>query len=170
MIDILLLQPDDAQVYWDLRLFALQESPASFGSTWEESVNRPNPLEQVIERLQPSDHMFTMGAFDEGQLIGVVTIVRENQIKFAHRANLFAMYVSPQARGKGIAKQLIQKAIEQASRMNGLEQINLTVASTNQAARRLYESVGFVEFGYEEKAMKHGDEYWDEVWMKLQLS
>lgn len=166
-MDIRLLQPSDAVAYWDLRLFALKESPVSFGSTWEESVNRPNPLEQVKERLQPSEQMFTMGAWDNDQLVGVVTIVRETQTKFSHRANLYAMYVAPSARGKGLAKRLIQKAIDHATQFIGLEQINLIVVSTNEAARRLYESVGFVAFGYEGKSMKYGEEYWDEILMKL---
>jgi hypothetical protein len=33
----------------------------------------------------------------------------------------------------------------------------------NAPARRLYESVGFLEFGVEPKASKYGDKYYDET-------
>jgi len=170
-MNIRLLNPDDAEAYWSLRLFALQESPDAFSSTWEEAVNRPDPLEQTRERLHPDNRSFTMGAFQEERLVGVVTIVREQQMKLRHKANLYAMYVLPDMRGKGVAKELIRQAIQHAQTlMEGLEQINLTVNAHNRPARNLYASLGFVSFGCEQKAMKSGDTYSDEEWMKLFLA
>jgi RimJ/RimL family protein N-acetyltransferase len=47
----------------------------------------------------------------------------------------------------------------------GVEMVQLTVVSENEAARRLYEAMGFVEYGYERRALKHDGRYYDEVLM-----
>jgi RimJ/RimL family protein N-acetyltransferase len=43
--------------------------------------------------------------------------------------------------------------------------VQLTVVSVNEAARRLYSAMGFVEYGYEKRALKHDGRYFDEVLM-----
>jgi RimJ/RimL family protein N-acetyltransferase len=45
----------------------------------------------------------------------------------------------------------------------------LTVVASNVAARRLYSAAGFEEYGLERRALKVGDEYYDEVLMVLPL-
>jgi ribosomal protein S18 acetylase RimI-like enzyme len=49
----------------------------------------------------------------------------------------------------------------------GLEQVALGVSTTNVAAKRLYESLGFEIYGRENRALKIGDEYVDEELMVL---
>jgi RimJ/RimL family protein N-acetyltransferase len=39
------------------------------------------------------------------------------------------------------------------------------VVSENDSARRLYSASGFVEYGYEKRALKHKGRYYDEVLM-----
>lgn len=79
------------------------------------------------------------------------------------------MYVIPEKRGNGFAKMLLKTAIEQAKRTQGIEQINLTVVSTNVSAKRLYDSLGFEQFGVERRALKVGKAYFDEIHMVLFL-
>jgi hypothetical protein len=43
------------------------------------------------------------------------------------------------------------------------------MVSENRPALRLYESVGFLEFGRETKASKYGEKYYDETLMALDL-
>jgi RimJ/RimL family protein N-acetyltransferase len=43
--------------------------------------------------------------------------------------------------------------------------VQLTVVSENEAARRLYWALGFVEYGYEKRSLKHDGRYDDEVLM-----
>ena len=50
------------------------------------------------------------------------------------------MYVDTENRRSGLARDLIRKAIERAKEMK-LEQLNLGVVSTNEPAKRLYESM-----------------------------
>jgi len=41
----------------------------------------------------------------------------------------------------------------------------LTVISENEAARRLYRALGFIEYGVEKRALKQNGRYYDEVLM-----
>jgi len=43
--------------------------------------------------------------------------------------------------------------------------VQLAVVSENEAARRLYAAMGFVEYGHEKRALKQGGRYYDEVLM-----
>jgi RimJ/RimL family protein N-acetyltransferase len=43
--------------------------------------------------------------------------------------------------------------------------VQLTVVSENEVARRLYGAMGFVEYGYEKRALKQDGRYYDEVLM-----
>src|SRR5215469_12307970 len=101
------LSEDDAPVYWPLRLRALREEPEAFGSSYEESVNRP--LEQMAERFRlarQSSNGFTLGAFDGDALVGTATLSREEGRKNRHIAGVYGVYVAPEARGRSIGRAL----------------------------------------------------------------
>lgn len=160
------LGPEAALAYQKVRLYALQESPAAFGSSYAEEVDRP--LAVVAERLgDKSNHVF--GAIDgEGQLAGIVTLRWERRPKSSHKAFIFAMYVLPEYRGQGIGRALLETAIGRAREL-GLRQLNLSVVEANEAAVHLYESLGFERFGLEKEAFKIDDTFFDVAYMALRL-
>ncbi|MEH7115935.1 GNAT family N-acetyltransferase [Neobacillus vireti] len=168
-MEIRLLTPADAQSYWTLRLEALKNHPEAFLSSYEESVRRENAVEQTAENFTTKAN-YTFGAYDQAQLVGVVTLLQEERKKIRHRANIFAMYVSPSKRGKGLGKALMTAAIQQAKAMKGIEKINLNVTATNQRAKQLYAKLGFQEFGLEKNALKVDDAYYDDLYMVLYLN
>lgn len=167
-MEIKLLTPIDASAYWELRLEALQQSPEAFATSYEEAKQRTNPIEQVEKNLQTEGN-YTFGAFQQDKLVGMVTLSQESYLKMKHRANIFAMYVSPQARGLGAGKALLIEAIDKAKSIEEIEKINLSVVSTNETAKNLYSQLGFKVFGLEEKALKVADTYHDEDHMVLSL-
>lgn len=165
-MEIRQLHHHDAEAYFALRLEALQPNPEAFGSSYEEE--KDYPLSQIQSRL--TDPAYVFGAFLENTLIGVVTLVRETKQKMSHRANIYAVYVTPLHRGKGVAKQLLQAAIEHAHTLQGIEQLYLAVVSDNISAKKLYRSFGFETYGIDQKAIKISRKYYDEELMVRFLS
>lgn len=157
-MEIRLLTTADVDQYVKIRLQALQESPAAFATSFEEE--KYTALQKYEVRFQsPSG----------GNLVGVVTLIREERIKTRHRANIVAMYVAPERRGSGVGKALIGTAIEQAQQLEGIEQIYLSVVTNNKQARKLYTSLGFVPYSLEKHALKLDGTYYDEEHMVLFL-
>jgi len=163
-MEIRLLTAKDAESYRTLRLEGLQTNPEAFGSSFEEEKDRV--LELFASRLI-AQGSYTFGAFDQDELLGVATLVQESKIKLKHKASIFAVYVSPKKRGLSLGKRLMLEVINQGSKLADVEQINLTVVSSNDSAKGLYTSLGFQVFGTEKRALKIGQQYFDEDYMVL---
>ncbi|WP_313892050.1 GNAT family N-acetyltransferase [Psychrobacillus sp.] len=167
-MEIRLLTAEDANAYWELRLEALLQNPEAFATSYEEAIERQHPVEKVANNLRTEGN-YTYGALENGQLVGMLTLLVEQPLKLKHRANIFAVYVSPSIRGLGVGNTLVTKAIEKAKSIESLVKLNLSVVSSNKQAKRLYEKLGFKVFGVEEKALKLADTYYTEEHMTLIL-
>lgn len=169
-MQIRLLDETDAEAYCDLRLRMLREQPHAFTSSHDEEARRP--LSWTQARLRASEvapARFVLGAFSTaGRLAGSVGLAVEEKQKQRHKALLFGMFTAPEERNKGVGRALLAACLDRASRLPGLEQINLTVTEGN-AAERLYASVGFERFGVEPRAIKCSGEYYAKVHMVLRL-
>lgn len=167
-MEITLLNESHAEDYWNLRLEMLKQSPTSFGSSYEEALQRQHPIEMTKKRLS-SNESFTFGLVVEEKLAGAVTMVRESALKINHKASIYAMYVSPALRGQGLARRLLEAAINLAKETEGIEQLMITVVTTNETAKGLYHSCGFKPYGTEKRALKYNEEYYDEELMVMFL-
>jgi ribosomal protein S18 acetylase RimI-like enzyme len=151
----------------------LQRHPDAFTSSYEEDVVKP--LSWAEQRLAPgaaAPFDFVLGGFSDtpfASLVGAVGLNVEPRVKQRHKGFLFGMYVAPEFEGRGMGRALLEACIERARRIDGLEQINLTVTATNDRAKRLYEAAGFKVFGIEEHAIKVGDRYYAKAHMVLRL-
>ncbi|WP_068780253.1 GNAT family N-acetyltransferase [Paenibacillus sp. GM2] len=165
---IRVLQESDAQMYQQVRLDGLRKDPSAFGTTYDREEKFS--LEMVAERIKPSMDKFVLGAFgDHGNLFGVVVFVRETGMKTRHKGNIYGMYVVPEKRGIGLGKELMGEVIRKAREMEGVEQLNLTVISNNNPAKKLYMSLGFEIYGQERNALKYENQYDDEDLMVLRF-
>jgi ribosomal protein S18 acetylase RimI-like enzyme len=95
--------------------------------------------------------------------------MRETGLKEKHKERIYAVYVSAEQRGKGVGKALIAALLGAARQDLSLQQILLSVASTQIAAKKLYRSFGFETFGTEPNALKIGSTYVDEDHMILRV-
>ena len=135
-------------------------NPEALGSTFE--FEDKLDVAWFAGRLE---NAHVIGAFRGGELIGTAGFAIQQGEKNAHKGRLWGMYVRPSSRSLGVGR-LLMNAVLDVARQN-VELIQLSVVKENQPARRLYESVGFLEFGVEKKASKYGDEYYDEALMAL---
>ena len=76
---------------------------------------------------------------------------------------IWGMYVRREARQYGIGERLIDAAVAHAP--GHVEQLQLSVVTENEAARRLYAKAGFIEYGHQINALKHGGRYYDDILM-----
>ena len=160
------LTAKDEEALWLLRLRAPTDNPEAFATTLAETL--ASGRERVVQHLH-LEEAFYIGAF-ESELVGMVFFRREEGRKNLHKGRILRMYVQPESRGQGVGKLLLQEVISQAKQIEGIEQLHLTVVTTNIAARSLYRSMGFEVYGTILQALKMDEQYWDEEMMVLQLS
>jgi RimJ/RimL family protein N-acetyltransferase len=157
------LAPAEGAAYREIRLEALRLNPEAFGSAFEAESARP--LEHFSERVASCP---VFGAFRGGEIVGMAGFWDREGAKDAHKGYLWGMYVRADSRNAGVGRILAKAVIEYARQH--VEVLQLDVVSENEAARRLYASLGFVEYGIERKALKQGGRYYDEVLMAKDLT
>ena len=170
-LNIRALTEDDAGDFRRLRLRALKEHPDAFGSSYE--AESALPLETVAARMRrtaESPHAFTLGAYREGELVGVVGFYRDSSsAKVRHKGHVWGMYVAAERQSEGVGRALMRELLARAATIPGLEQVHLDVVSRNEAARGLYASLGFETYGVEPNALVVDGEGLDEEMMVLHL-
>jgi cyclohexyl-isocyanide hydratase len=154
----------DVAAYKEFFLKGLVEDEANFRISPDDEKNAPFPTRDAPDS-------FTLGAYEDGRLAGIVSFQREgrDRQKLRHKGLLFRMYVDPQFRGKGVGQALIEALRRRVERLGDVEQINLTVVSSNPVAKKLYEKFGFVSFAVEKNALKWRGHYYTEEQMVLFL-
>ena len=125
-----------------LRLAALADSPAAFGSTLGRELGHGETTWR--ERLGASPCFL---AWRDGEPVGLVAVLAEQP--GSGRWHLVSMWVSPQARGCGVADRLVAAVIAQV-RAVGAATVTLWVATGNARARAFYVRMGFRATGIQQ--------------------
>ncbi|MBW4677493.1 MAG: GNAT family N-acetyltransferase [Desmonostoc geniculatum HA4340-LM1] len=101
--------------------------------------------EKWLTRLANNDRSVFLVSENQGQLVGFLVATIEQEIPI-YRLQEFAfvhdIWVEPEHRQNGIARQMVMQTIERFSQM-GVKQIRLDTANGNEASRRLFASCGF---------------------------
>ena len=155
-IEIRRLAREDAVLYRDVRLEALQANPEAFGSTFE--VEDAQPLSLFSDRLGSST---VLGAFRDTEFVGIVGFAVQQGQKEAHKGALWGMYVRPAARNAKVGRRLVEAVCNHARQQ--VELIQLSVVVDN-------ERLDFLEYGVEKNALKQAGRYYDLVLMAKDLS
>lgn len=107
-------------------------------------------------------------AYDGDDLVGLGEWRRYELAPQAQNADLEKVFVSRRCRGTGAGRLLMEHLVEQA-RAAGVEVLTLQVRGNNHGAMRLYERLGFVEYGRIRDFVGAGRDRWDKVVMALDL-
>ena len=163
-----ILIPTDAAEFQAIRLRGLQECPEAFASSYEEEVD--TPLSTIELRLTPKEQAAVFGAFDGDRLIAIVGLARETFIKFAHKGFIWGMYVAPESRQRGCGAGILRFACAHAIDTMKVRQVNLGVNTKNSAALKLYQKLGFEQFGLERDFLFYDGVFHDEYQMVWRAS
>jgi ribosomal protein S18 acetylase RimI-like enzyme len=123
-----------------IRIRALLDAPAAFGSTYEREASL-TPEAWATRLARTSNAHFVAS---DGAPVGMVAIVRD--VNDDDLAWLVGMWVDPDARGTGIADELIATALDWAE-TEQFTGVRLHVTEGNGPAERLYVRHGFYPTG-----------------------
>jgi ribosomal protein S18 acetylase RimI-like enzyme len=107
-------------------------------------------LARVADVRTRSALALVLGAFEDGRVLGTVTLELDRRIPGGHprppldpgQAHVRMLGVDPSARRRGVARALMEACLDEARRA-GKERLTLETTETMTAAQRLYEAMGF---------------------------
>lgn len=164
------LAPSDALVYRALMLEAYDRHPDAFTSSHAERAALPHHWWESRLETGPAPSQIVLGAIEDHSLAGVVGLSFETREKSRHKSTLFGMYVPLEFRQRGVGRELVLAALEQAKARDGVSLVQLTVTQGNAGAQSLYERCGFVKFGLEPNAIAVGPRLLSKVHMWRDLA
>lgn len=129
------VEPDDWAAWRDLRLEALADTPIGFAEWYADAL-------QVSEqdwRARLSRPGIRFLAYEGERAVGMAGGFRDE----AGLPILFAVYVTPEARGGGVLKALVDRVASWCAP----EPLTLDVHVDNARARRAYQRLGFILTG-----------------------
>ena len=130
------LGESDWEAYREARLAALEDSPDAFvASAAEESAF---PEDRWRDRMRRSRRLL---AEEDGAILGVASVGRASDGS-EHRAELFGLWVAPQARGSGVATALVT-AGARVARQTGNTHLLYWVGTDNGRAVAFASGFGF---------------------------
>ncbi|GAB3816325.1 GNAT family N-acetyltransferase [Kribbella italica] len=136
MTELQVLTPDDWKAWRELRLAALSEAPAAFGSRYEDWVDAEE--DRWRARLSVPGSYCVIVSLD-GVPSGMAGGMPADEDEVRH---LVSMWVSPAARGHGLGDRLMG-AVENWARAEGAHAVELSVVQGNDNAHALYLRHGY---------------------------
>ena len=132
-------------MYRALRLRALQEAPDAFGSSFANEAMRSDAAwAQRILAATTSGKDCPLFACHGKQVCGLIWC--KLSADQPSQADLYQMWVTPEARGRGAGRALLEAAVDWA-RKKGCRELHLGVTAADSPALRLYQSHGFRALG-----------------------
>lgn len=161
-MEIKILAEDDWELFRDIRLEALKNSPINFGSSYDqEAIYDETQFRQIL------NDNYIFGAFIEGKIIASAAIASNTKPRRIHIGEIWAVYTKPDYRNQSVSQRLLSRLIEFAK--NHFMQLKLSVNTENSYALQAYKKVGFKEYGQEPRALKIDNNFEDITLMVLML-
>ena len=125
-------------------------------------------MELFIDQQAQSDNQIILLAFLNDELVGVINITADQRPRVCHIGDVF-LGIKKAYWGNGLGSILMEEAIEWAQSSGSIRRLQLTVQKRNTAAVHLYEKMGFIIEGLQERgAYIEGGEFLD-VYLMGQL-
>ena len=159
----------DLDAYKVLRDHALAHHEEAFTSDAATEALRTAQSYRARLGADSSPGGFTLGAWRGERLVGAITCERDARSKVRHIGHIVGTMVASDAQTQGVGRALLQALLSRASADPEVEQLTLSVTSSNRVAVRLYESAGFTRYGTLPRATRVGSRFLDKDLMLLNL-
>ena len=159
-------ETDAAEV---LRCFTLTHAETDYLLTYpEENTFTVEQEAKFLKARSESENAIEIAAFIGGRIVGTAGVepIGETE-KIRHRAD-FGIAVEKACWGRGVGRALTLACIE-CAKQAGYLQMELEVVAENASAVRLYESVGFREYGRNPRAFRARTGWQTLILMRLEL-
>ena len=152
-----------------MRCFNLTHSETDYLLTYPEENSFTLEQEaEFLKKSQESERAIEIAAFIGGRIIGTAGLEPVGyKEKIQHRAD-FGIAIEKEYWGRGIGKALTLACIECANQA-GYLQMELEAVAKNVSAVRLYESVGFKEYGRNPRGFRAKTGWQELILMRLEL-
>ncbi len=142
-----------ANEWWEhrrLRLESLKESPAAFGTRYDEALARPDEYwRDTTGHAAEGDAVGSFVAVVAGAFVGMATALLDTDITDTRCYQLVGVYVVPDYRGRtlGLSDALVAEVVRWARQDAGARRVRLYVTDSNDRAAAFYRRFGFAETG-----------------------
>ncbi|MEA3457929.1 MAG: pyridoxal-phosphate dependent enzyme [Candidatus Thermoplasmatota archaeon] len=148
---------DDGKIDLDIELISKDDLNISYGQFLDKLdewlLEFSDPMDEIAEAVENGfEHGHVIGAFDHGAIVGIAILSRTNFDTFLPKYHLSYIATKKDVKGKGIATQLLQKAIDVSK-----GDLSLHVETDNKKAIKLYEKMGLRKKYY--RMLYVGEEY-----------
>jgi len=165
-IQIRKLRQSESMSYREIRLQCLKHFPEYFSSNYQDEKRKHKLFfEPFIEQSDANN--FVIGAFLENTLIGISGFERYNRAKTNHRGIILQVYVTPDYQRQNIGSSMIQSTLNEAFKINGIEQIEIGVIASNENAEKIYKKIGFQTYGIHKNYLKIDNLHYDHKMMMI---
>ena len=107
-------------------------------------------MQAFIMKQAQSDNEITLLAFLNDELVGVINITADQRPRVRHIGDIF-LAIKKSFWGHGLGSVLLDEAIEWAKSSRVIRRLQLTVQKRNLAAVHLYQKMGFIIEGLQER-------------------
>jgi L-amino acid N-acyltransferase YncA len=127
-------------------------------ATFETRARRPNEIAGWLEEGRP----FLVAVDEDQEVLGFARVSAYSTRRAYAGVGEHAVYVAPQARGRGVGVKLLD-ALAEAAESAGYYKLTSRVFTTNGASLKLHRAAGFTEVGVQRRHGRLDGEWKDTI-------
>lgn len=167
MITIRKLVSSDYEVFYAMRLNMLESSTENYTAGLGDWKNASK--EQILSYLKESEGAsgnFVLGAFKD-EMVGMVGFRRETRAAVHHKGSIWGLFENPKFKDDKIEEALLKEVIKTVKSYEDFEYIRTVQNTASQDKIKMFLSLGFKQYGLEDRSMRVGEKYFDQAYLKI---
>lgn len=137
------LDPEEWEIFRDLRLRALRAEPGVYGSRHEVAAERG---ESVWRNIVRGEHNQSFGLFNGPCLIGITSVFRWDEDPTGRTAILASSFILPEYRRRNLSRLLYEARLNWLRQRAEFSRVVVGHRLSNEASRRANQHYPFREF------------------------